>query len=290
MTKPQIITDASSMRAWTRDERSQGHRVGLVPTMGALHEGHLTLAREGAKDSDRVIVSIFVNPTQFGPGEDYEAYPRTLEADVEKLASTGAVDVVFAPSVEEIYPLGANLTWVTVDRMGDHLCGASRPCHFNGVTTIVTLLFAICDPDQAVFGLKDAQQFFILKRMTAEMGFGVSLKGVHTVRESDGLAMSSRNRYLSPEERAAAPVLYAALQEARDLIKERSMRDVAAIVDRVRNRIGAEPLCRIDYVQLVDTQSLQPLEELTSGASVLLALAAFFGSARLIDNVIVDVS
>jgi pantoate--beta-alanine ligase len=289
MAQPLIITDAASMRAWTRHERQQGHSVGLVPTMGALHEGHLTLAREAAVDCDRVIVSVFVNPTQFGPGEDYDAYPRTLDSDSKKLAVTGAVDVIFAPSEAEIYPLGANLTWVTVDQIGDHLCGSSRPGHFRGVTTIVARLFAICEPDVAVFGLKDAQQFFILKRMTAEMGFAVTLKGVPTVREGDGLAMSSRNRYLSPEERSAAPILYAALQEARDQIVERGVRDSVTIVAEVRERLGTEPLCRIDYVQLVDTQTLQPLHNLASGSKVLLASAAFFGSARLIDNAIVDV-
>lgn len=257
--------------------------------MGALHEGHLTLARKAAEECDRVIVSIFVNPTQFGPGEDFEAYPRTLDADAEKLVSTGAVDVVFAPSVSEVYPKGENLTWVTVDRMGDHLCGASRPGHFRGVTTIVSRLFAICEPDTAVFGMKDAQQFFILKRMTAEMGFGVELKGIPTVREADGLAMSSRNRYLCPEERAAAPILHEALQQARTAIEQDGRQDVAALISGVRSCFDEEPLCRTDYVQLVDTETLQPLESLESGSQVLLAVAAFFGTARLIDNVIVDV-
>jgi len=276
------------MRSWTRKERSQGARIALVPTMGALHDGHLTLVREAAKEGDRVITSIFVNPTQFGPGEDFEAYPRTLDDDVAKLTGTDSCDVVFAPSVTDMYPLGANRTWVTVDGMGDHLCGSARPGHFKGVTTIVARLFTACEPDVAVFGMKDAQQFFILQRMTREMGFGVTLKGIPTVREPDGLAMSSRNRYLTADERAAAPILQQLLQEARKDV-ERGVVDSARLTGQIVSRLEAEPLCRVDYVQVVDTDDLQPVNHLESGSRVLLAVAAFFGSARLIDNVILDV-
>lgn len=289
MSLPLIISDAASMREWVRRERKEGRRIGLVPTMGALHEGHLTLALEASAACDRVIVSIFVNPTQFGPGEDFEAYPRTLASDAEKLAALKVGDVIFAPAVEEIYPMGTNVTWVTVDQMGDYLCGSTRPGHFRGVTTIVARLFAICEPDEAVFGLKDAQQFFILKRMTAEMGFGVVLRGVPTVREPDGLAMSSRNRYLTPEERAAAPLLNRVLSEARETLMRQGPVDVNTMLSKAKQRLESEPRCRVDYVQLVDTATLQPLERVRSGDEVLMALAAFFGAARLIDNVIVTI-
>lgn len=277
------------MRAWTLAQHQAGHRVALVPTMGALHEGHLALIREAQKDADRVVVSIFVNPTQFGPGEDFEAYPRTLETDVARLAESGCCDAVFAPAVAEMYPLGENLTWVSVDRMGDHLCGASRPGHFRGVTTIVSRLFVMVMPDVALFGMKDAQQFFILKRMTREMGFGIEVKGVATVRESDGLALSSRNRYLTDKERAAAPLLYRALRNAAADIVAEGVRDAGIIVGQLAAQLEGESACRADYVQLVDTVSLQPVEVLVSGQRVLLALAAYFGKARLIDNIIVDV-
>lgn len=289
MAGPTLITSAAEMRAWTREQHQDGQRVALVPTMGALHDGHLELVRQAAVEADRVVVSVFVNPTQFGPGEDFEAYPRTLDSDRAQLAGKGCCDVVFAPGVPDMYPLGKNLTWVVVDSMGDHLCGATRPGHFRGVTTIVSRLLAIVSPDVAVFGLKDAQQFFILKRMTQEMGFATVLKGVPTVREEDGLALSSRNRYLSEAERAAAPLLYRALRKAESDILHEGVRDVQLIIEPVRSALEQEPTCRTDYVQLVDADSLQPLDILEPGTKVVLALAAFFGKARLIDNVIVDV-
>lgn len=262
--------------------------MALVPTMGALHAGHLALVREARTRADHVVVSVFVNPTQFGPGEDFEAYPRTLESDLAALSAEGCCDAVFAPPASEIYPEGENLTWVTVDRMGDHLCGASRPGHFRGVTTVVARLFAIVEPDVAVFGLKDAQQFFILRRMSREMGFGVELVGLPTVRESDGLAMSSRNRYLDAAQRAAAPALYRALSAARTRVSDGERRS-EALVRGVQEALEAVPECRIDYIQLVAASDLQPVSELVPGKQGLLALAAWFGSARLIDNVILDV-
>lgn len=289
MASPTLITRADSMRRWTREHHRSGLRIALVPTMGALHDGHLELVRQAAAEADRVVVSIFVNPTQFGPGEDYDAYPRTLDADRARLEECGCCDVVFAPSVSDMYPLGINLTWVEVDKMGDHLCGAARPGHFRGVTTIVSRLLTIASPDVAVFGLKDAQQFFILKRMAREMGFDTVLKGVPTVREEDGLALSSRNRYLTVSERKAAPILNRLLRNAEmDIVSGRAG-DVRSILAPVRMALEAEPACRIDYVQLVDAQTLQPLESLKSGTQVVLAVAAFFGKARLIDNAIVDV-
>ncbi|MDE2996288.1 MAG: pantoate--beta-alanine ligase [Bacteroidota bacterium] len=285
---PIVISSASQMRDWSTETRCAGHRVALVPTMGALHEGHLALVREARKHADRVVVSIFVNPTQFGPNEDFEAYPRTLESDLQALGADRCCDVVYAPTVQEMYPVGENVTWVTVDRMGDHLCGAARPGHFRGVTTVVSKLFNMVMPQVAVFGLKDAQQFFILNRMTVEMGFGIELIGLPTVRESDGLAMSSRNRYLTATERAAAPLLNALLQEARYKVEagERNARTLTSII---RAQIESESSCTVDYVQFVDTTDLQPIESLEPGSRVLLALAAFFGKARLIDNVLIDV-
>ena len=285
---PIVISSASQMRDWSTETRCAGHRVALVPTMGALHEGHLALVREARKHADRVVVSIFVNPTQFGPNEDFEASPRTLESDLQALGADRCCDVVYAPTVQEMYPVGENVTWVTVDRMGDHLCGAARPGHFRGVTTVVSKLFNMVMPQVAVFGLKDAQQFFILNRMTVEMGFGIELIGLPTVRESDGLAMSSRNRYLTATERAAAPLLNALLQEARYKVEagERNARTLTSII---RAQIESESSCTVDYVQFVDTTDLQPIESLEPGSRVLLALAAFFGKARLIDNVLIDV-
>ena len=262
--------------------------MALVPTMGALHAGHLALVREARSRADRVVVSIFVNPTQFGPGEDFEAYPRTLDSDLAALSKDGCCDAVFAPPASEIYPEGANLTWVTVDRMGDHLCGASRPGHFRGVTTVVARLFAITEPDEAVFGLKDAQQFFILRRMTREMGFGVEMVGLPTVRESDGLALSSRNRYLDAAQRKAAPALHRALSAARARV-EQGERQAGVLVSSVTEALERVPECRIDYVQLVATSDLQPVQHLEAGQQVLLAVAGWFGTARLIDNVIMDV-
>ena len=285
---PVVISSASQMRDWSTETRCAGHRVALVPTMGALHEGHLALVREARMHADRVVVSIFVNPTQFGPNEDYEAYPRTLESDLQALGADGCCNVVYAPTVQEMYPVGENVTWVTVDHMGDHLCGAARPGHFRGVTTVVSKLFNMVMPQVAVFGLKDAQQFFILNRMTVEMGFGIELVGIPTVRESDGLAMSSRNRYLTATERAAAPLLNASLQEARYKV-EAGERNARTLTSTIRAQIESESSCTVDYVQLVDTTDLQPIESLEPGSRVLLALAAFFGKARLIDNVLIDV-
>ncbi len=287
---PRLIASASEMRTWSADAKREGKRIALVPTMGALHEGHLALVAEASKHADQVVASIFVNPTQFGPNEDFDAYPRTLDSDRELLARDGFCDVVFAPSVADMYPLGENLTWVTVDSMGDHLCGATRPGHFRGVTTVVSRLFAITSPDVAVFGMKDAQQFFILNRMTQEMGFGTRLVGLPTVREADGLALSSRNRYLTSAERAAAPLLNRLLNEASEMVEKVGQLDAHVLVDHVVRGLKDEPACTIDYVQLVDTETLQPLESLIRGSRVLLALAAFFGKARLIDNVIIDVA
>ncbi|MEQ9103881.1 MAG: pantoate--beta-alanine ligase [Rhodothermales bacterium] len=280
-----LIHASDAMSAWTRDRRKTGHTVALVPTMGALHPGHLNLVEAASREADRVVVSIFVNPTQFGEGEDYDAYPRTLDADVAALRAQGLAHAVFAPTVEDMYPIRPNRTWVAVDGLDEWLCGRSRPGHFRGVTTVVSRLFARVEPDVAVFGMKDAQQFFILRRMTADFGFPVRLVGVPTVRAADGLALSSRNAYLTTVERADAPRLFRSLTAAKKALEagerrpdrlDASVRDVLGDVD-------------IDYVSIVDTEHLQPLEALVSGQEIMVALAVRFGAARLIDNVVVEV-
>jgi len=282
-----IIHSAPEMHDWSIARSAEGKSIALVPTMGALHEGHLQLVSRAQESADCVVVSIFVNPTQFGPSEDFDAYPRTLKEDSTKLERQGMTSVIFAPTLPEIYPNPRNLTWVTVDRMGDHLCGESRPGHFRGVTTVVSRLFTIVEPTYGVFGLKDAQQFFILRRMARELAQRVSLIGVETVRESDGLARSSRNRYLNAAQRKQAPVLRRALLDSRDGVVNRGIRDCQILIDEISSKLNDSPECQTDYVQIVDTEELQPVETIEDGQQVLIAAAAFFGTARLIDNVIV---
>ncbi len=280
-----LIHASAAMSTWTRDARQSGHTVALVPTMGALHPGHLNLVEAASREAGRVVVSIFVNPTQFGEGEDFDAYPRSLDADVAALRAQGLAHVVFAPSVDEIYPFRPNRTWVTVDGLDAWLCGRSRPGHFRGVTTVVSRLFARVSPDVAVLGMKDAQQFFILRRMAADFGFPVRLVGVPTVRAHDGLALSSRNAYLTTAERADAPRLFRALTAAKEALEagERRPDRLEAVVRDVLGDLD------IDYVSIVDTEHLHPLEALVSGQEVLIALAVRYGAARLIDNVVVEV-
>ena len=271
------------MQAAAELARTGRKRLGLVPTMGALHEGHLALVRETKKQSDHVTVSIFVNPTQFAPGEDYEEYPRTLEADIEALESIGGVDTVFAPSAEEMYPFGLPpFTNVCVRDLDRFLCGAFRAGHFEGVTSVVSRLFLACRPDVAVFGQKDAQQLAILRRMTRELGFGIEIIGHPIVREEDGLAMSSRTRYLSPEERTQALVLSQALQSVSEQV-EKGERDVAALIDAMQQIVTSVPLARLQYAEIVEAENLQSVETLQPG-HYLAALAVFLGDTRLIDN------
>ena len=267
--------------------RCAGRTLALVPTMGALHDGHLALVQEARRRADHVTVTIFVNPTQFGPNEDFDAYPRTLDADLEALQSVGGADAVFVPTVTEMYDDRAATT-VHVTGMGDHLCGASRPGHFDGVTTIVTKLFLACRPHLAVFGKKDAQQFLILRRLVRDMGFGIELVGVETVREADGLALSSRNRYLSEKARKQAVVLSQAVFGARDLVAN-GEREAQPLVDSMRSTIEAAPLATLQYAEVVDAETLQPVETLEPGRTVLAAVAVFFEGARLIDNAFIDV-
>ena len=274
----------ADVRRRVSEARREGKSVGFVPTMGALHAGHAALIRAARELCDFVAVSIFVNPTQFGPKEDLGRYPRTLEADRRLCAAVGA-DVVFFPSADEIYPPGFD-TWVEVHGLDRTLCGPSRPGHFRGVTTVVLKLFNIVAPDVAWFGQKDAQQAAILVKMTRELNVPIDVRIAPTIRESDGLAMSSRNRYLDPVQRVDAVELYRTLEEVRRRIGAGET-SVAALEARMATRIGATRGARLDYASIVDAAELKPLVELTG--RVLVALAVYFGSTRLIDNVVVEV-
>ncbi len=285
-----LVRTVAEMQARADAARCAGRTLALVPTMGALHRGHLALvaeARRRAGAAGHVTVSVFVNPTQFGPGEDFDAYPRTLEADLDALGAAGGVDLVFAPEVGEMYAAEAATT-VAVAGLDAHLCGAHRPGHFRGVTTVVAKLLLACRPHVAVFGKKDAQQLLILRRLVRDLGFGVEIAGVETVREADGLALSSRNRYLGEEARKQAVVLGQAVAEARRQA-EAGERRAAALVDAMRARIGTAPLARLQYAEVVDAETLQPVETLRPGQTALAAVAVYFGEARLIDNTFIAI-
>lgn len=278
----QILRTIEEMRAFAAAVKGAGKTLGLVPTMGALHEGHLTLMRRAKASCDVTVASVFVNPTQFGPHEDFAAYPRAFEVDCEKLAAEG-VDAVFHPAPEEMYPQGYT-AFVTVDGpITDKLCGASRPGHFRGVATVLTKLFHITRADRAFFGQKDAQQVVVIKRFVRDLNFEIEIEMVPIVRAADGLALSSRNQYLSAKERQAALVLSRSLREAKALYGAGERR-VQAIVEAVRARIAAEPLAEIEYVALYSFPDLAEIERIEGPA--LLALAVRFGKTRLIDNAI----
>jgi pantoate--beta-alanine ligase len=276
-----ILTTIAETRAASRGARRAGQRVGVVPTMGALHEGHLSLVRAAKAQSDFVIVTIFVNPLQFGPKEDLSKYPRTFERDCALLEKEGA-DVIFAPSVEEMYPGGA-VTYVNVEGLSDRLDGVSRPGHFRGVTTVVSKLFHIAEPDKAFFGQKDAAQVAIIKRMVCDLDMAVEIVVCPIVRESDGLAMSSRNAYLDATQRKQGLVLSRALKRVEELFHQGG-RDVRLLIAAGQEMFRSEPEVRLDYLSIVDPDSLEPLEHATSGA--LVAMAAYVGTTRLIDNVL----
>lgn len=280
-----IIESVPAMKQYIKDNRQQGKTIGFVPTMGALHEGHLTLMRQGKRDCDVVIASIFVNPAQFGPNEDFDRYPRDLQGDSEKAARAGA-DAIFHPSVREMYP-GGYATYVNVEGMTEKLCGGSRPGHFRGVTTVVLKLLNIVQPDKAYFGQKDAQQALVLKRMAQDLNLNAAIEIVPIVRESDGLALSSRNMYLSAQERQAAPVLYRSLCRAEKLVAGGES-DSKAIRVAVLAILKQEPLAEIDYAEIYHYPSLQDIERLEDKA--LLALAVRIGKTRLIDNIILEVN
>lgn len=280
-----IIKTVADIQTYVRCCKSEGKSIGLVPTMGALHEGHASLIEAARRENDVVIVSVFVNPTQFGPTEDFDAYPRQLDADAQRAEQAGA-DVIFAPTPKEMYP-SADMTWVEVT--GDItkvLCGRSRPIHFRGVTTVVAKLFHLAQPNRAYFGLKDAQQTEVLRRMVTDLFFDVELRIMPIIREADGLAKSSRNVYLSPAERTAALILSKTLREAKEKFVG-GLHDAAALVDFVRTNISSEPLADIDYVEIYQLPGLLPVKSSLKG-KYLLAVAVRFGTTRLIDNVILE--
>ncbi|HTY58833.1 MAG TPA: pantoate--beta-alanine ligase [Bacteroidota bacterium] len=264
--------------------RAAGRRIALVPTMGALHGGHVALIGRARKHAERVVVSIFVNPAQFGQGEDFARYPRDIEKDTQVVAGAGG-DLLFVPGPAAMYPDGYQ-TFVTVEKVSLPLEGAARPGHFRGVATVVAKLLNITRPHVAVFGQKDAQQVVVIRRLVRDLNLGVEIDVVPTVREEDGLAMSSRNAYLSPEERRQAPVLYRSLRIGEDLIRagERSASRVAAAVTA---EISGKSSARLDYVSVADAETLEPAATLEAGGAVIISLAARFGSTRLIDNILI---
>lgn len=278
-----ICDTIDAMRAARRVNAGYGtgKRFGLVPTMGALHEGHLSLVRAAKAQCDEVAVSLFVNPLQFGPGEDLAKYPRDLARDRELLEKEG-VDFLFSPAVEEMYPPGG-VTYVTVEGLSDKLCGASRPGHFRGVTTVVSKLFHIVEPDLAFFGQKDAAQVAIIKRMVRDQNIPVQVVTCPIVREPDGLAMSSRNVYLDPQQRKFALVLYRSLQIVQQRF-EQGEHETRKLIEAGRQVFGEDPTVRLDYLQIVDPETLDPLDNVSRPA--LVAVAALLGHTRLIDNVV----
>jgi len=271
----------AEVKKYVREWKRQGLTIGLVPTMGYLHEGHASLIRRAREDNDRVIVSDFVNPIQFGPKEDLAVYPRDFEADCKLCDSLGA-DLIFHPEPDEMYAPDA-CTHVKVDNLTDNLCGVTRPFHFQGVCTVVSKLFHISEADRAYFGQKDAQQLAVIRRMVRDLNFPIEIIGCPIIREEDGLAKSSRNTYLNAEERKAATILYKALKKGHEMI-DAGETDAAKVKDTIRSIIGTEPRATIDYVEIVDRDELQPIE--TIDRPVLAAVAVYIGKDRLIDNFI----
>ncbi|MEK7773492.1 MAG: pantoate--beta-alanine ligase [Deltaproteobacteria bacterium] len=275
----EIIEDLRQMRSFSSGSRDRGLRAVLVPTMGYLHDGHRELLRIGRRSGDILILSIFVNPAQFGPKEDFISYPRDMERDLKAARECGA-DVVFTPKREDIYPAGYG-TYAEVEGLSARLCGASRPGHFRGVATVVLKLFNITLPRSAVFGRKDFQQLLIIRKMVEDFNLGVEIIGVDTVREPDGLAMSSRNAYLSVEEREAARCVPASLEEAKEEF-EKGVRDTSAIMEKVKKIIEKEPLAVIDYIKICDGATLEDIDHMEGGAHLFVAVR--IGRARLMDN------
>jgi pantoate--beta-alanine ligase len=276
-----ICTTIDEMRAASRAARGAGRRLGFVPTMGALHEGHLSLVRAALGSCDVVAASIFVNPTQFGPTEDLAKYPRSFERDREMLEREG-VDLLFAPSVEEMYPAGA-VTWVTVEELSNKLDGRSRPSHFRGVTTVVAKLFHVVEPDAAFFGQKDAAQVAIIRRMVRDLNLPVEIVVCPIVREPDGLAMSSRNAYLDAQQRKQALVLHRSLMRVQQL-SDAGERDAVTLAAAGREEFARESSVRLDYFEVVSPETLEAVTDISNGA--LVAVAAYVGNTRLIDNVV----
>lgn len=278
----QIIRSVSEMQALAEELRSKGQLIGLVPTMGALHEGHLSLIRQAAERADAIVVSIFVNPTQFAPNEDFTKYPREFEDDVAKCEAAGATHI-FAPTNEDIYPKGYS-TYITEEHVAKPLEGQSRPTHFRGVTTVVAKLFNICRPDLAVFGQKDAQQVAVIKKMVADLNFGVDIVVAETLREPDGLALSSRNRYLTTTQRQEALAISKALFKARDMVASGERR-ADRLVAEATHILGDFRRIRVIYVSLVNRDTMEPAREAEPGRT-LLAIAVWVDEVRLIDNIL----
>jgi pantoate--beta-alanine ligase len=279
-----IIRDVREMQRTSERVRLGGKRIGVVPTMGFLHDGHLSLIRIAKMKADAVITTVFVNPTQFGPNEDFSRYPRAFERDVA-LATKAGTDYLFAPEAAQMYPTGYS-TYVTVEGISDILEGKSRPGHFRGVATVVTKLFNVTKPNIAVFGQKDAQQVAVIRRMVRDLNLDVELFIAPTVREADGLAMSSRNTYLTPEQRAQAPVLFKALKAAEQSVRL-GERDCSALLDAMHRLITENSSGQVDYISFADNYDLHALQKLQSGQSVLVSLAVKFGTTRLIDNIVI---
>lgn len=275
----QIIKTVEELRPIIQEWRRQGLSVGLVPTMGYLHAGHKSLIVKAVSENDRVVVSDFVNPTQFGANEDLSTYPRDLERDAAVCQEAGA-SLVFHPEPEEMYAPDS-CTFVDMDSLTKGLCGKSRPTHFRGVCTVVCKLFHIVTPDRAYFGQKDAQQLAVIRRMVRDLNFGISIVGCPIVREADGLAMSSRNAYLGEEERKAALILHSSLALGEKMLEE-GERDARKVREAILGRLNTEPLARVDYVELVDAESLEPVEK--AEKPILAAIAVYIGQTRLIDN------
>ncbi|MEK9198057.1 pantoate--beta-alanine ligase [Ureibacillus sp. 179-F W5.1 NHS] len=279
----EVVTKIVQLKSIVSRVKGEGKTIGLVPTMGYLHEGHLTLAKEARKENDFVVMSIFVNPTQFGPNEDFLSYPRDLERD-KRLAESASVDVIFAPSVEEMYPTNGGIS-IHAGRQSEILCGASRPGHFDGVLQVVTKLFHLAEPNRAYFGQKDAQQVAIVQTLVRDYNFPLEIRTVPIVREEDGLAKSSRNVYLSKLEREEAPAIYEALQIAKETFL--SSYHVKMALDEAKAYILSKTTGEIDYLELLSYPDLQPVTEDTK--QFLLATAVYIGKTRLIDNIIFSI-
>lgn len=276
-----IINNIKEIRKQVKDWKNDGLSVALVPTMGYLHEGHESLIKKASEDNDKVIVSIFVNPMQFGINEDLSTYPRNIDRDSDICEKNGA-SLIFNPSVEEMYTDGFS-TFVDLNNLTSGLCGKSRPTHFRGVCTVVSKLFNIVNPDKAYFGQKDAQQLSIIKQMVTDLNFDIEIVSCPIVREADGLAKSSRNTYLSKEERQASTIINKSLKKAKTLIKS-GERDSKNVIDFIKNEINKEPLAKIDYVSIVDNNTIKNIKTIEDGS--LIAVAVFIGNTRLIDNFI----
>ncbi len=279
-----IIETVADMKAVIKSQKQAGKSVGLVPTMGYLHQGHISLVKHSTTENDFTVVSIFVNPTQFGPNEDFDKYPRDLEKDM-KLAERAGVDIVFAPSVKEIYPEGYK-TYISVEGITEIMCGKSRPGHFRGVTTVVAKLFNIVTPNKAYFGQKDAQQVAVIKQMVKDLHMNLEIITCPIIREADGLAMSSRNVYLNSEERKAALVLSQSLFDAQKLV-ESGERSKEKLYKSIHDHISSESLANIEYIEIVDADTLENINKIEK--RMLVALAVRFGNTRLIDNIILEV-